>query len=265
MKRSAITLVAILAFALAGGCYAQSGQAQRSIDALQQPLPQKPDPDASAAELEAQGDALRRQKAYEEAGPFYEAAIAKNSRRAALFNKMGIVELQLNHTRPARKRFERAIKLDPRYAEAHNNLGVAFYLDRDYKRAIRHYERALKLDETSASFHSNLGTAWFARKKTDKAMAEYARAIELDPDVLLRSATGGMSAQVLSPEDRGYHSYLLAKMYAKSGDVDRCLECLRKAKEAGFKRLGDAYKDADFILVRSDARFAELFARPPRE
>lgn len=264
MKRSEVALAILFAFALGFCCLAQTVTANQPSTPFQQPSPQKPNPAASAAELESQGDALRRQKGYEEAGQFYEAAIAKNSRRAALLNKLGIVDLQLHQLGAARRHLEQAIKLDSQYAEAHNNLGVAFYLDHNYKKAIREFEKALKLDETSASFHSNLGNAWFSRKNADKAMAEYRRAIELDPDVLVRSATGGMSAQVLSPEDRGYYSFLLAKMYAKSGDVERCLECLRKAKEAGFKRLGDVYKDADFVLVRTDSRFAELFAPPLR-
>ncbi|MBZ5630543.1 MAG: tetratricopeptide repeat protein, partial [Acidobacteriia bacterium] len=119
--------------------------------------------------------------------------------------------------------------------------------------------------EDSASVHSNLGTAWFARRKIDKAMAEYERAFELDPGVLLRSSGSGVAARILSPEDRAYYSYVLAKMYAKRGDVERCLECLRKAKGEDYSRIKDVNRDPEFAIVRTDPRFVELMGKPAPE
>ena len=81
----------------------------------------------------------------------------------------------------------------------------------------------------------------------------------------MRSSSGGLAAQVLSPEDRAYYSYVLAKMYARRGDVDRCLECLRRAKDEGYGRLKDAYNDAEFAIVHADARFIELMSKPAPE
>ena len=73
-----------------------------------------------------------------------------------------------------------------------------------------------------------------------------------------------MAAQLSSPEDRAYYQYLLAKMYAKKGDIERCLECLQKAKEGGYNRIKDVYKDEEFVTVRTDPRFAALMERRPQ-
>lgn len=71
--------------------------------------------------------------------------------------------------------------------------------------------------------------------------------------------------RVLSPEDQAYYSYVLAKMYAKRGDVERCLECLRKAKDEGSSYIKDVNKDPEFAIVLTDPRFVELMSKPAPE
>lgn len=221
-----------------------------------------PPADASAEELEQRGDELRAQKAYADALDYYRAALAK-SEKAVLHNKSGIAHLQMLHYNMAKKEFERAIKRDPAYAEAYNNLGVVNYIQNDTKRAIRRYLKALELKDEVASFHSNLGTAYFTRKEYDKASAEYLKALDLDPDIFERQAAAGVSARMTSPADRARFSYVIAKMYAKSGNADRCLLYLRKAMEAGYVGISDVYKDEEFTQVRKDPRFNELMAAKP--
>ena len=221
-----------------------------------------PSANASAEELETRGDILRAEKAYADAIDYYRAALAKKE-SAALHNKSGIAQLLMLHYDKAKKEFERAIKRDPFYAEAYNNLGVVNYSQRDYKRAIRRYQKALELRETSASFHSNLGTAYFVRKQYDKASAEYLRALELDPDIFERQSATGVSARLPSPSERARFSYVIAKMYAKSGNADRCLLYLKRAMEAGYAGMNDVYQDEEFAQVRKDPRFTELMASKP--
>ena len=221
-------------------------------------------PGLTAAELETKGDALRQQKAYAEALAHYEAALSKDKTSPVLFNKAGIAELQLRRLASARKDFERAIRWDHNYAEAYNNLGVVAYMRGDYKKAIRQYQKALVLREDSASFHSNLGATYFAQKKMENAIAEYRRALELDPDVLLYSSKGGVTAQVASPDDRARYWYMLAKIYAQHGDCERCLHCLRRAQEEGYRKLQDVNKDPEFAAVRQDPRVIGLLTAKGR-
>jgi tetratricopeptide (TPR) repeat protein len=223
-----------------------------------------PPPDASAKELEARGDELRAQKSYADAIDYYRAALAKTgSSSAVLYNKTGIAQLMMLHYDQAKKAFERSIKSDPTYAEAYNNLGVTHYIKGDFKKAIRRYQKALLLREGSASFHSNLGTAYFARKQYDKASGEYLRALELDPDIFERESASGVSARLPTPGERARFSYVIAKMYAKNGNADRCLLYLRRALEAGYAGISDVYKDEEFTQVRKDPRFTELMASKP--
>ena len=219
--------------------------------------------EASAADLEARGDALRTQKLNLDALDYYRAALRKAPAQPGLFNKIGITELQLLRYRDAKKDFERAIKLDRDYADAYNNLGVVMYLQRKHKQAISQYRKALGINEQAASFHSNLAAAYFARKEFDKAVWEYGRALALDPEVLDRTSRSGVAAQLASPEDRAQYDYVLAKLYARSGDLERALRHLRRAIEEGYGPIANVYKDSEFSVLRSDSGFQELMADKP--
>jgi len=222
-----------------------------------------PSASASAEELERRGDELRSEKAYLDALEYYRSALAKKGNAAPLYNKIGITELLLQRFKEAGKDFERAIKLKRDYADAYNNLGVIRYEQKKYGKAISQYEKAIKLDSSMGSYFSNLGAAYFAKKEFEKANDAYTKALELDPDIFDRISRTGVSAQLSSPEDRAHFDYVLAKLYAKSGNADRSLLCLRRAMEEGYKGIDSVYKDAEFAQVRKDPRFAELMAAKP--
>jgi tetratricopeptide (TPR) repeat protein len=224
---------------------------------------QSPPANASAKELEEQGDQLRSEKAYVDAIDYFEAAVVKDPANAALYNKIGISELMLQRYHEAGKHFEEAIKRNRKFAEAYNNLGVVNYERKKYRAAIKQYKRASDLSPTSASFFSNLGAAYFAQKKFEDATKAYAQAVKLDPEIFEHSSRTGVAAQMSSPQDRAHYSYVLAKLYAKAGDADHSLQYLRKAMEEGYKKVDDAYKDPEFADLRKDERFAELMKERP--
>jgi tetratricopeptide (TPR) repeat protein len=212
-------------------------------------------------QLEAAGDAARAGKNFEGAGPYYQAAIRKNSKNPVLYNKLGLVQLRLGQLQDARFSFQRATKLNSKYADALNNLGAVYYMQKNFSGAQKQFKKAVAMDETRAVFHVNLGATWFAQKKLDHAIAEYARALELNP-FALNTNTGGVTAQIASPEERARYDYMLAKIYAQRGDADECLRNLRKAKEDGYRDLANIYKDPEFAKMRTDPRLAEI-APPP--
>jgi hypothetical protein len=55
---------------------------------------------------------------------------------------------------------------------------------------------------------------------------------------------------------------MLAKIYARRGNVERCLECLKKAKEDGYRELANVYKDEAFSTLWQDARLLEVVPAP---
>lgn len=243
-------MVLFALFPLCSHAYAQASQPSGA----QISVPPPPDT-ASALQLEETADTLRARKDYQHAITYYRAALLQDPKNAVLFNKCGIAALQLNNTAAAKKDFKRALKLNPQYAEALNNMGAAYYMERNYKKAIREYSKAIVQRDDMASFYANLGTAWFARKKIDQAMEQFARALQLDPQVLLRTSQSGIAAQISSPEDRAHFNYVLAKLFARQGNIDQSVEYLRRAKELGFAHLNDVYKDPEFTAVRTDPRF----------
>jgi len=218
-----------------------------------------PAPDATAVELEKQGDGLRAEKLYLDALDYYRAALNK-SHDARLFNKIGITELMMQRFKEARKSFEQAIRSDHEFADAYNNLGVIYYEVKKYGAAVKQYERAIAIDSSSASFYSNLGAVYFSKRDFERAVAAYQHALELDPGVFERTSRVGVQAQLPSPEDRARYDYTVAKLYAKMGFSDQSLEYLRKAMEDGYKDLKNVYKDVEFAELRKNPRFTELMA-----
>jgi tetratricopeptide (TPR) repeat protein len=216
----------------------------------------------TAAELEKAGDEARTQKDYAQAIEYFQAAVGKDRKNSTLYNKLGLAELRHDDFKSARTDFERAAKLNSKYAEAVNNIGAVDYLRKNYKSAAKYFKKAAALDETHPTYHVNLGAAWFSQKKMDRAIAEYTRAIELDPDIFRRESRIGIAAQIASPEERAQFSYTLAKAYAKRGDVEGCLQCLRKAKEDGYRDLANVYRDEEFSRMRDNPRLQEVVPPP---
>jgi tetratricopeptide (TPR) repeat protein len=219
-----------------------------------------PAPDATAVDLEQQGDALREEKLYLDALDYYHAALGKKANDPSLLNKIGITELMMQRYGQARKSFERAIRSDHKFADAYNNLGVVLYEEKKYGAAVKQYEKAIANESSSASFFSNLGAAYFSKRDFEPAVRAYQHALELDPEVFERTSRAGVQAQLPSPEDRARYDYTVARLYAKMGFSEQSLEYLKKAMEAGYKDLKNVYKDEEFAELRKNPRFTELMA-----
>jgi tetratricopeptide (TPR) repeat protein len=228
----------------------------------------KPDADQthvsamSVTELETAADQARSQKNYDLAITYLHAAVRKDRNNANLYNKLGLTELKKEDYKAARADFEKATKKNPRYADAVNNIGAVEYLRKNYSGAAKYFKKAVALEETRATFHVNLGAAWFSQKKLEQAIAEYTRAVELDPAAFQSESKVGIVAQIASPEERAQYAYLLAKIYAKRGDVENCLQCLRKAKEDGYPHMAKVYQDEEFSRMRENPRLHELVPPP---
>jgi len=210
-----------------------------------------PPENLTSPELEQKADLLRAQKAYLDAVDYYHAAI-KKSDSAVLHNKMGMCLLQMRRNGEAKKEFQRAIRADKNYAEAYNNMGALYYNQRKYGAAIHEYKKAIRLHDASASFHSNLGGAYFSEKDFDSAVKEYQRAIALDPEIFHRqSSASAISIRLVSSNDLGHFHYVMAQMYGRHGDEERCRYYLSKANEEGYP-IKSALHDNEFAGLRKD-------------
>ncbi len=237
--------------------------AQAQVTPLTIRRAEPPAANATAEELERAGDRLHAEESHLDALDYYQAALTKKPDNARVYNKLGIVELQMQRYNEARKHFEKTIKLERTFASAYNNLGSVYYGQRKYGSAIKQYRKAIQLEPAVASFHANLGAAYFAKKEFEAAGISYARALELDPDVLERHARSGISAQLPHSVDVARYAFIMAKLYARTGAIDRSLEYLERAISEGYKGIEDVFKDSDFAGLRKDPRFADLMAARP--
>jgi len=219
--------------------------------------------DGTPQELERQGDQLRSQKRFLDAIDYYNAAIAKQP-SALLWNKKGIALLFVQRNKDAQKCFEQALRVDKNSAEALNNLGFIAQMEKKYNKAIKYYQKAMDIRPQSPTFHYNMGAAYFAKHDFAKATEEYQTAFKIDPDIFQRVSRTGVMAQTTSPEDRAAFSFMVAKMYAQAGDLERSLEYLRKAMEEGYKNINKVYTDSEFASLRTDKRFTDLMAQKPQ-
>jgi len=222
-----------------------------------------PPANSTAEELEKTGDQLRAEEAYLDALDYYQAALAKKPNYSRLYNKLGIVELQLQRYKQSRKDFEKAIKLERTFASTYNNLGALYSAQKNYGAAIKQYQKAIQLEPFIATYYANMGAAYFAKKDFEHAGVSFGRAMELDPDVMERHSRAGISTGLRSSEDTARYAFVLAKLYAAKGAIDRSLVYLKRAMEEGYKGIEDVYKDSAFAPVRKDPRFAELMAPKP--
>jgi tetratricopeptide (TPR) repeat protein len=265
ISRFILSCIVLLALPL----LAQQPQPQPpQADESTPPLHVPPPPDnATAEELEQQGDTLRGQKAYLDSIDYYRASM-KKADTAVLHNKAGISYFQLYRDRDAKKEYEEALKRDKNYAEAYNNLGALYYRVQRYGPAIREYRKALQINETNASFHSNLGTAYFSQKNYSRASREYSRAMELDPTIFEHQTSGGVAVRMISSTDMGHFHYVMAQMYGQRADQQRVRYYLSKANEEGYP-IRDALHDDQFAGLRKDPEFVSfvrsLKPPPPNE
>src|SRR5215467_3159548 len=230
---------------------------------LPQRIPPPPE-NATAQDLETQGDTLRGQKLYLDSVDYYRAAWKKQN-SAVLHNKAGISLFQMHRDREAKKEYDQAIKLDKDYAEPHNNLGALLYNSRHFGAAVKEYQKALKLVDANATFHSNLGAAYFSENDVPHAMKEYARALELDPTIFERQSSGGVTVKLVTNTERAHLHYLMAQLYASRGDMEHCRYYLSKANEEGYTGIRDALRDDQFAAMRKDPDFVTFVRslKPP--
>ena len=216
----------------------------------------------SADALDEEGDRLRAVKDYLSALDCYREAIHKHA-IASYYNKVAITDLMLRHPDEAVAAAKKAVHKNKKMAEAWNNLGVAYYMRGKMEDAIRTYARAISLQPSTASFHNNLAAALIDAKQFQRGVAEYRKAFELDPSFFEHSTENGTSARMGSPEDRAQFSFIMARLFASTGDTERALHFLRSAMEEGYPKIDEVYRDKEFEPVRNDQRFLALMKDRP--
>ena len=109
-----------------------------------------------------------------------------------------------------------------------------------------------------------MGMAYLGRKKYVEALSAYQHALQLDPEIFERRGTNGVMLQERSVEEKAMFYYTLAKSYAKSGDVERMIRCVRFALENGFKERTRFAEESVFAAYQENEELKELIATEPK-
>lgn len=215
---------------------------------------------------EVRGDVQMARKMYGEAISTYVQLAAQEPHNAALLNKIGVAYQQEGDSSHAGRYYKQAIKADKTYISALNNLGTVEYEKKHFGKSIGLYKRTLQLRvdaPTLATVYSNLGYAYFADKQYGAAMDSFQKALTLNPQVFDRHAGYGSIVQQRAVEDPGLFYFLVAKSYAKAGDIEHCAHFLRMARDEGYKEFRSAQTDPSFAKVIKDPQIQEILQVPP--
>jgi tetratricopeptide (TPR) repeat protein len=216
---------------------------------------------------EEMGDLFMARKQYFEAAQTYKQLTDQEPKNAVYLNKLGIALHQQEALGLALKCYERALKADPHYADAANNIGTVWYQRKRFGKAIKAYEKAIKLRDDMPVLYSNLGYAYFGDKRYEESIAAFRIALSKDPQFFEHnSSRNGSLLQDRSVSDRGRFYFLLAKSFAESGNFDRAILYLRKAKDEGYATfIVDLKKDKAFTALLKNEEVQNLIAPKPAE
>jgi Flp pilus assembly protein TadD len=117
------------------------------------------------AGLLAQADDAFEKKDFSKAEEIYIKAASRDPQNAKVYNRLGVIYLEMGNSYDARDAFLQAIKLEPGQASRYANLGLAYLGLKDYYKAIQTLEEALKIDPRNKKYQGFLDKA---RKSYDK-------------------------------------------------------------------------------------------------
>jgi tetratricopeptide (TPR) repeat protein len=259
MTRSclAIPIGSLLAVALLAPACAQTnndnpqGQVQ-SAAVAPTPRPQLSEEDLARLYL------IRKQ--YREAQDLFHKLTVEQPKNAIYWNELGISFHNQSELELALRCYQKSAKLDSRYADAQNNVGTIYYERKKFTKAIRSYKKAISLREDFAAFYLNLGYAYFGEKKYEESIVAFRKALEIDPDTFdsARSRTGTVIQDRSIGSERARFYFLLAKSFAESGDLQRSIIYLKKARDEGYQDMKSINTDPSFAKVAQDPAVQEL-------
>jgi tetratricopeptide (TPR) repeat protein len=221
---------------------------------------------------------LMARKDYAEAALAYQRILDSDPKNAALLNATGMAYEQLGENELAAHFYKKAMSNQKNFSRAINNLGTLEYATGRYGKAIKYYKKAINHAAPEndargvdlAPIYSNLGYAYCGIREYPQAMTAFGKALELDPTVFDHKGGSGSILQQRSAPDPAALYFLIAKSYAKTGDVERAAHYLRLARDDGYKNILGAQTDPDFARVikapqiQDVLRIAPAYAEQPR-
>lgn len=213
---------------------------------------------------EMRAEIMMARKDYSEAAVAYQRLLEQDPRNAAILNQIGIAYQALGEDDLAARFYKKALRADKKSTPALNNLGTIEYGRERYGKAIKYYMKAIGSRSADlAPIYSNLGYAYCGIKEYAQATEAFGKALALNPNVFDAQGTGGSIVQHRTAADPGTLYFMVAKSYAKAGDVVHAARYLKLARDDGYKNFLAAEKDPDFARVIKDPEVQNVLHRRP--
>lgn len=178
-------------------------------------------------------------------------ALEPNSSKA--YNLLGIAYFQSKNYKMAKPSFEKAISISPSYAAAYNNLGGVYFMRQQFEKAKEMFNKAISISPEIVSAHYSLGTLLLIQGKADEAFSYLSKGIALDPEYLEKNKSFITNFSSLSfSSSEMYFTY--AKVFAAAGNIERTVEYLKKAEQAGFHDWERIEHEKEFKKIKKDPR-----------
>ncbi len=195
---------------------------------------------------------------YGRAATEFRAAVEVKPDSARAHNYLGLCYFHQKDYEPAKEQFEKATAVDASFATAYNNLAGVYSIKGDYARAEELYKTALALSPDMISGSYSLGILLFNLGRIEEGTRYLTRGIALDPDYLEKHKELVTTFSSL-PFDMKETYFAYAKAYAAAGNIDRTVDYLVRAREAGFSDWPRILRDAEFEKIRDDPRIKIFF------
>jgi tetratricopeptide (TPR) repeat protein len=187
----------------------------------------------------------------------FNKATALNDKAQKAYNLLGMAYFQKKDYALAEDNFERALALDPSFASAYTNLGGVYFVRQDYGKARDTLTKALALNPGLVAANYSMGSVLIALGDVEGGASYLSRGIALDPNYLDTYSTLVTNVPLASFGQRGIY-FIYAKLFAATGDVEKTVEYLTKAKQAGFRDWHRIAEEKEFEKVRDDPRIKAL-------
>lgn len=194
-----------------------------------------------------------RQNEPDKAIDYLNKAISLDESSSLAYNLLGIAYFQRKEFKLAERQYKKAAELNPSYAQAYGNLGSVYFMIQEFDRAEEMFKKAISLSPTIVSAYYGLGTLLLAKGQLEESVTYLSKAIELDPTFLERNkafVAGFASRTFNNPEIFFIH----AKLFAAVGDIEKTVEYLKKAEQAGFKDWQRIETEKEFEKVRENEK-----------
>jgi len=187
----------------------------------------------------------------------FSKATALNDRAQKAYNLLGMAYFQKKDYTLAEHNFEHALALDPSFASAYTNLGGVYFVRQDYAKAKDALAKALALNPGLVAANYSMGSVLIAMGDVEGGTSYLSRGIALDPNYFDTHSALVTNVPLASFGQRGIY-FIYAKLFAATGDVEKTVEYLTKAKQAGFRDWHRIAEEKEFEKVRDDPRIKAL-------